>query len=54
VPQGFVAVAAVLVAVVVLEYEVCEIDWDGAGKLGSTVGILVENTELGTGVKLQG
>lgn len=48
------AVAAVLVAVVVLEYEVFEIDWDGAGKLGSTVGILVENTELGTGVKLQG
>ncbi len=54
VPQEFVAVAAVLVAVVVLEYEVCEIDWDGAGKLGSTIGILVENTELRTGVKLQG
>lgn len=48
------AVAGMLVAVVVLEYEVCEIDWDVAGKLGPMVGILAEKTELGDGVKFQG
>lgn len=48
------AVAAVLVAVVVLKYEVCETDWDGAGKLGSTAGTLVEDIGLGYGVKFQG